>query len=62
MSSFSPFSPEELLPQTEMLEIKKRKGTLFIGLPKESFLGEKTSLFNPRCSGRFYGKWASHRY
>ena len=35
MSSFSPFSKEELLPQAEMLEIKKRKGSLFIGLPKE---------------------------
>ena len=25
MSSFSPFSKEELLPQAEMLEIKKQK-------------------------------------
>ena len=35
MSSFSPFSKEELLPQEEMLEIQKRKGELFIGCPKK---------------------------
>jgi alanine dehydrogenase len=34
MSAFSPFSKEELIPQTEMLEIKKQKGQLFIGLPQ----------------------------
>ena len=38
MSSFSPFSKEELLPQTEMLEIKKRKGSLFIGSAKRNSL------------------------
>ncbi|WOC40149.1 alanine dehydrogenase [Polaribacter sp. HL-MS24] len=53
MSSFSPFSPEELLPQTEMLEIKKRKGTLFIGLPKESFLGEKRVCLTPDAVAAF---------
>ena len=37
MSAFSPFSKEELIPQTEMLEIKKQKGQLFIGLPKEKY-------------------------
>ena len=47
MNSFSPFSKEELLPQSEMLEIKKRKGTLFIGLPKESHLGEKRVCLTP---------------
>ena len=36
MSHFSPFSKEELLPQEEMLEIKRQKGELFIGLPKEA--------------------------
>lgn len=47
MGSFSPFSKEELLPQTETLEIKKKKGELFIGLPKESYLGEKRVCLTP---------------
>lgn len=47
MGSFSPFSKEELLPQTEMLEIKKKKGELFIGLPKETYLGEKRVCLTP---------------
>jgi alanine dehydrogenase len=47
MSQFSPFSKEELLPQVEMLEIKKRKGELFIGLPKETYLGEKRVCLTP---------------
>ena len=53
MSSFSPFSKEELLPQAEMLEIKKRKGTLFIGLPKESHLGEKRVCLTPDAVAAF---------
>ncbi len=47
MGSFSPFSKEELLPQTETLEIKKKKGELFIGLPKETYLGEKRVCLTP---------------
>jgi alanine dehydrogenase len=47
MSQFSPFSKEELLPQAEMLEIKKQKGELFIGLPKETNLGEKRVCLTP---------------
>jgi len=47
MSSFSPFSKKDLLPQEEMLEIKKRKGELFIGLPKETYLGEKRVCLTP---------------
>jgi alanine dehydrogenase len=47
MSQFSPFSKEELLPQAEMLEIKKQKGELFIGLPKETYLGEKRVCLTP---------------
>ncbi|NVJ88345.1 MAG: alanine dehydrogenase [Flavobacteriaceae bacterium] len=47
MGSFSPFSKEELIPQTEMLEIKKKKGELFIGLPKETYLGEKRVCLTP---------------
>ena len=53
MSSFSPFSKEELLPQTEMLEIKKRKGSLFIGLPKETHLGEKRVCLTPDAVAAF---------
>ena len=47
MSSFSPFSKEDLLPQEEMLEVQKRKGELFIGLPKETYLGEKRVCLTP---------------
>ncbi|WP_438973243.1 alanine dehydrogenase [Polaribacter sp.] len=47
MSHFSPFSKEELLPQTEMLEIKRKKGELFIGLPKETHFGEKRVCLTP---------------
>jgi alanine dehydrogenase len=47
MSTFSPFSKEELLPQTEMLEIKKQKEELFIGLPKETLFEEKRICLTP---------------
>ncbi|MFY9244088.1 MAG: alanine dehydrogenase [Polaribacter sp.] len=47
MSQFSPFSKEELLPQAEMLEVQKKKGELFIGLPKETYLGEKRVCLTP---------------
>ncbi len=44
---YSPFSKEELLPQEEKLEIKKQKGSLFIGLPKESYFEEKRICLTP---------------
>jgi alanine dehydrogenase len=47
MSQYSPFSKEELLPQEEMLEIKKHKGELFIGLPKETHFEEKRVCLTP---------------
>ena len=47
MSTFSPFSKEELLPQTEMLEIKKQKGELFIGLPKETLFDDNRICLTP---------------
>ncbi|MEQ6123963.1 alanine dehydrogenase [Pseudotenacibaculum sp. MALMAid0570] len=47
MSSFSPFSKEELLPQEEKLEIKKQKGELFIGLPKETHFEERRVCLTP---------------
>ena len=47
MSAFSPFSKEELIPQTEMLEIKKQKGKLYIGLPKETLFEERRICLTP---------------
>lgn len=43
----TPFSPHELLPQTEMLEIQKRKGKLIIGIPKETHFQEKRVALTP---------------
>ncbi|NVK52083.1 MAG: alanine dehydrogenase [Flavobacteriaceae bacterium] len=47
MSQYSPFSKEELLPQEETLEIKKQKGELYIGLPKETHFEEKRVCLTP---------------
>lgn len=47
MSLYSPFSKEELLPQAEMLEVKKKKGELLIGLPKETHFEEKRVCLTP---------------
>lgn len=47
MSLYSPFSKEDLMPQPEMLEIKKQKGELFIGLPKETHFEEKRISLTP---------------
>jgi len=47
MSQHSPFSKEELIPQEEMLEIKKQKGELYIGLPKETHFEEKRVCLTP---------------
>ncbi|AFU70454.1 alanine dehydrogenase Ald [Psychroflexus torquis ATCC 700755] len=46
-SSNSPFTTSELLPQEEMLEIKRSKGQLFIGLPKETSYQEKRVCLTP---------------
>ena len=35
------------MPQEERLAIKKRKGSLFIGLPKETHLSEKRVCLTP---------------
>lgn len=53
MSSLSPFSKEELLPQEETLEIQKRKGALFIGIPKETNLNEKRICLTPDAVAAF---------
>ncbi len=47
MSSLSPFSKQQLLPQEETLEIQRKKGALFIGLPKESCYQEKRVCLTP---------------
>ncbi|NKI32221.1 alanine dehydrogenase [Croceivirga thetidis] len=43
----SPFSKQQLLPQEETLELEKRKGELFIGLPKENQRTEKRICLTP---------------
>ncbi|MEX6625823.1 alanine dehydrogenase [Tenacibaculum salmonis] len=47
MSNISPFTKEQLMPQPEMLEIKRQKGELFIGLPKETHFEEKRISLSP---------------
>ncbi|MDR9401025.1 MAG: alanine dehydrogenase [Psychroflexus sp.] len=47
MSSNTPFSKTELLPQEEMLEIKKSKDELFIGIPCETSYQEKRVCLTP---------------
>ena len=44
---YSPFSKEQLMPKPEMLEIKRQKGELFIGIPKETHLQEKRICLTP---------------
>lgn len=43
----SPFTKQQLLPQEETLEIFKRKGELFIGIPKETAYQEKRVCLTP---------------
>ncbi|MCK5638920.1 MAG: alanine dehydrogenase [Flavobacteriaceae bacterium] len=43
----SPFSKEELLPKPEMLEIKRNKAVLYIGIPKETHFEEKRICLTP---------------
>ena len=45
--SLSPFTKQQLLPQEETLEILKRKGNLFIGIPKETAYQEKRVCLTP---------------
>lgn len=46
---FSPFSREELLPKPEMLEVRKSKDELFIGIPKETHFDEKRICLTPNA-------------
>ncbi|MBT8375574.1 MAG: alanine dehydrogenase, partial [Bacteroidia bacterium] len=45
--SLSPFTKAQLLPQEETLEIHKKKGDLFIGIPKEKHFQEKRVCLTP---------------
>ena len=45
--SLSPFTKEQLLPQEEMLEVLKRKGNLYIGIPKETSFQERRVCLTP---------------
>ncbi|MDO1500518.1 alanine dehydrogenase [Winogradskyella maritima] len=45
--SKSPFTKAQLLPQEETLEILKKKGDLFIGIPKETSFQEKRVCLTP---------------
>ena len=43
----SPFTKAQLLPQEETLEVYKKKGDLFIGIPKETYFQEKRVCLTP---------------
>ncbi|WP_033958586.1 alanine dehydrogenase [Psychroserpens jangbogonensis] len=45
--SRSPFTKAQLLPQEETLEILKQKGSLFLGIPKETHFQEKRVCLTP---------------
>ncbi len=45
--SRSPFTKSQLLPQEERLEVLKQKGSLFIGIPKETAFQEKRVCLAP---------------
>ena len=47
MDLTSPFSKSDLIPQEEKLEIRKKRGQLFIGIPKEDFKVEKRICLTP---------------
>ncbi|WP_372745352.1 alanine dehydrogenase [Lutibacter sp.] len=47
----SPFSKFELIPQEECLEISKHKGSLVIGIPKETHYQEKRVCLTPDAVG-----------
>jgi len=46
-STNSPFTKAQLLPQEETLEIAKKKGDLYIGIPKEAHFQEKRVCLTP---------------
>lgn len=46
-SELSPFSHKELLPQEEMLEVERKMGKLFIGIPCETQYNERRICLTP---------------
>jgi len=46
-SDLSPFSHKELLPQEEMLEVERKKGKLYIGIPRETQYNERRICLTP---------------
>lgn len=47
MSTYSPFTKEQLLPKEEKLAIEPKNSRFFIGLPKENHLQEKRICLTP---------------
>lgn len=47
MDVTSPFSKSQLIPQEEKLDVRKKRGQLFIGIPKEDFRVEKRICLTP---------------
>lgn len=47
MEITTPFSKSQLMPQEEKLEIRKKRGQLFIGIPKEDVKVEKRICLTP---------------
>lgn len=45
--SLSPFTRAQLLPQEEKLEVLRKKGNLYIGIPKETYFQEKRVCLTP---------------
>ena len=43
----TPFTQQELIPQAEMLEVKRKKGKLIIGIPRETHFQEKRVSLTP---------------
>ena len=49
MGITTPFSKRELMPQEEKLDIRKKRGKLFIGIPKENFKIEQRICLTPEA-------------
>ena len=47
----SPFTKAQLIPQEETLEIARKKGDLFIGIPTENHFQEKRICLTPDAVG-----------
>lgn len=47
----SPFTKAQLLPQEETLEVARKKGELYIGIPKENYFQERRICLTPDAVG-----------